>query len=177
MLLEAAYDVEEHMDNALEACSFSLSNTSNDSFNFDNPELCEDSNCILGNMDCLGDLCDNYDIHPTLCNDNKQHQETSFLGDTNYFCNASECQQSVLSESYDSDRYSCSLSSISVPLSRDLNLHNLQFLSAYRDSIDDLTKNPGFTEFYTKNMQRVAEAQKELYDDMLANELEEKACT
>lgn len=78
VLLEAAYDVEEHMDNALEACSFSLSNTSNDSFNFDNPELCEDSNCILGNMDCLGDLCDNYDIHPTLCNDNKQHQETSF---------------------------------------------------------------------------------------------------
>ncbi|ESU36266.1 Hypothetical protein DHA2_153195 [Giardia duodenalis] len=175
VLLEAAYDVEEHMDNALEACSFSLSNTSNDSFNFDNPELCEDSNCILGNMDCLGDLCDNYDIHPTLCNGNKQHQETSFLGDTDYFCNASECQQSVLSESYDSDRYSCSLSSISVPLSRDLNLHNLQFLSAYRDSIDDLTKNPGFTEFYTKNMQRVAEAQKELYDDMLANELEEKS--
>ncbi|EFO61695.1 Hypothetical protein GLP15_4276 [Giardia lamblia P15] len=175
VLLDAAYDAEENVDNVLEACSFSLSNASNSSFNFDHPELCKDSDCTLGNIGCIRELCGNYDIHPTLCNDDKQHQEVSFLGDTDYFCSASECQQSILSESCDLGHYSCSSSSVSVPLSRDLNPHNLQFLSAYRDSINDLTKNPGFTEFYAKNMQRVAEAQRELYDDMLANELEEKS--
>lgn len=175
IVLDTGRSTEECMDNMLEACSFSLNSTSHGSFELDNQELHNDSNFALENINYNGEISENCDPYPALYNPDNQDAELPFLGDQDYFCNASDRQQSSISESSSSEQYSCKSSDITTPFVRELTPHNIQFLSAYRDSLDDLDKNPGFAEFYAKNLRRVAEAQKDLYEDMVSNELEEKS--
>lgn len=104
------------MDNMLEACSFSLNSTSHGSFELDNQELHNDSNFALENINYNGEISENCDPYPALYNPDNQDAELPFLGDQDYFCNASDRQQSSISESSSSEQYSCKSSDITTPL-------------------------------------------------------------